>query len=96
MIQEVKSRTYRAVVCKHCREPIPVPAIVIRIESLSQERQEAEGQSERVFTLRCRACVGEHPYRSSEIVEVEGEPKGRRISPQTIYRHGTLTRAANA
>jgi hypothetical protein len=96
MIQEAKSRTYRAVLCKHCREPIPVPAIVIRIESLSEPDQSEAGQSERVFTLRCRACVCEHPYRSREILEIEGEPKGRRISGQTIYRHGALTRAASA
>ena len=96
MIQEAKSRNYRAVVCKHCREPIPVPAIVIRIESLSEPHDAAVGQSERVFTLRCRACVCEHPYRSSEIVEIEGEPKGRRISGHAIYRHGALTRAASA
>ena len=95
MIQEANSRTYQAVVCKHCREPIPVPVIVIRIESLS-EPHAAAGQSERVFTLRCRACVCEHPYRSSEIVEIEGEPKGRRIAASTIYRHGTLARAASA
>ncbi len=95
MIQEAIKPHYSAVMCRHCREAIPVPAIVIRMENLSAQDTQVE-QGERVFTLRCRACEGESPYRSSQIVEVEGEPKGRRGSPRRIYRHGVLARAANA
>lgn len=96
MIQEAKGRHYSAVLCKHCREAIPVPPIVIRMERLNEGNEAQSEQPERVFTLRCRACYGEHPYRSGQIIEVEGEPKGRRASPQSVYRHGALTRAANA
>jgi hypothetical protein len=96
MIQEATKPHYSAVVCRHCREPIPVPAIVIRMENLASVQDAELGPAERVFTLRCRVCEGESPYRSSQIVDVQGEPKGRRGSARTIYRHGTLTRAANA
>ncbi|HTZ72324.1 MAG TPA: hypothetical protein VMB47_00255 [Candidatus Aquilonibacter sp.] len=95
MIQEATKPHYSAVMCRHCRQPIPVPAIVIRMESLASPQDAETMQPERVFTLRCRACEGENPYRSSQIVDVEGEPKGR-SSPRRIYRHGTLARAANA
>jgi hypothetical protein len=96
MIQEATMPQYSAVMCRHCREPIPVPAIVIRMEALASAQDSETGQTERVFTLRCRVCEGENPYRSSQITKVEGEPKGRRTSPNSIYRHGTMTRAANA
>jgi hypothetical protein len=99
MIQEVQEATkqqYRAVLCRHCRVPIPVPSIVIRMESMDGLQDSDAGQAERVFTLRCRACEEESPYRSSQIIQVEGQPKGRRLSANSIYRHGALTRAANA
>jgi hypothetical protein len=96
MIQEATTPQYSAVTCKYCREPIPVPGIVLRMESLPHPFDTEAGQSERVFNLRCRVCEGEHPYRSSQIVQVEGEPKGRRARPKSIYRHGPLARAAGA
>lgn len=95
MIQEATRSQYSAVLCRHCRQPIPVPPIVIRMESLAN-REESGAESDRAFIVRCRSCECEHPYRSSEIVQVEGEPKGRRSLSRTIYRHGTLSRAANA
>jgi hypothetical protein len=95
MIQEATVPHYSAVICRHCNQPIPVPAIVIRMESLATPDLE-QGQAERVFTLRCRVCEGESPYRSSQITEVEGYPRGRRGSSKTIYRHGALSRAATA
>jgi hypothetical protein len=96
MIQEATVQHYSAVACRHCNQPIPIPAIVIRMESLSGVQGPEQGQTERVFTLRCRVCEAESPYRSSQIKEVEGYPKGRRGSPKTIYRHGALSRAASA
>ena len=95
MIQETTRSQYSAVLCRHCRQPIPVPAIVLRMESLSRA-EDPSPEADRAFTLRCRSCECEHPYRSSQIVQVEGEPKGRRSLAQTIYRHGTLSRAASA
>lgn len=96
MIQEAMRPQYSAVQCRHCSEPIPVPAIVIRMENLA-DAQDSEGpQPERVFSVRCRVCDCEHLYRSGQIVQVEGEPKSRRGSSGSIYRHGALSRAATA
>lgn len=95
MIQEATRSQYSAVLCRQCRQPIPVPPIVIRMESLSKA-EEPGIETDRVFAVRCRSCECEHPYRSSQIVQAEGEPKGRRTLARTIYRHGTLSRAASA
>jgi ribosomal protein L40E len=98
MIQQATKRSYSGVVCRHCRAPIPVPAIVIRIESASQSGDPEANRSERVFTLRCRACDAENPYRSSQIVEIEGEPKERRFSARPVDAEQSfpLTRTAHA
>jgi hypothetical protein len=96
MIQEATRPQYSAVHCRHCSEPIPVPAIVIRMESLASAQDSEGPQPERVFTVRCRVCECEHLYRSGQIVQVEGEPKTRRGSSRSIYRHGALSRAATA
>jgi translation initiation factor 2 beta subunit (eIF-2beta)/eIF-5 len=78
MNEQLEQRTYSAVLCRTCREPIPVPAIVIRLQEESNEAGSAEPQHDRVFRLRCRACGAEKPYRSSQVIEVDGEPKVRR------------------
>lgn len=96
MIQEATKQQYSAVICQGCREPIPVPAIVIRMESAAAVDGSEGDQAERVFKLRCRVCECEKPYRSSQIVQVEGEPKGRRVLSNSLYRHGALSRAASA
>jgi hypothetical protein len=96
MIQEATQEKYSAVICGHCRQPIPVPAIVIRMESMPHPFDAAGEHSERVFNLRCRSCECEHPYRSSQIVEVEGQPKARRGRPHSAYGLRTLARAAGA
>jgi RNase P subunit RPR2 len=96
MVQEAAIRTYKAVICRRCRAPIPVPGIVIRMEESAEVEDTPSGKSERVFSLRCRACEAEGQYRSSQIAEVEGEPKGRRMSPKAWLGQGPLTRAAGA
>ena len=85
MVQEATTPQYSAVLCRHCRQPIPVPSIVTRMENLLNTSDSAV-ESDRAFTLRCRSCECEHPYRSSQIVQVDGEPRGRRA----------LARATNA
>lgn len=87
MIQEASASRYKAVLCQRCREPIPVPAIVFSMaESAEQEK---------VFTLRCRACEAEKPYRSSQMVEVEGLPRSRRPFSATLSGRPAV-RAAHA
>ena len=75
MIQELKEQSYRGVLCLCCRQPIPLPAIIIRMELTSAGTQGEEGN--RVFSLRCRACEREMPYRASQFLEIEGTPRSR-------------------
>jgi len=65
---EAVRQSYRGVRCLSCRQPIPLPAI------LAHSAHEHPG---RVFSLRCRACEREKPYRASEITEFEGAPRTR-------------------
>jgi hypothetical protein len=101
MTEDVPRQFYRGVQCMSCRQPIPLPAIVIALVVLPQRGEDGSGTAptERAFTLRCRACNREKPYRSVDIVEFEGAPRAR-VSylrgPQRIrHQHGGLSRAAN-
>lgn len=99
MNHEVKIEGYSGVPCRFCRQPIPVPAIVIGMENAAKHEETVSGQeqSERVFTLRCRSCEGEHPYRSQDIVSFEGTPKPRRSREGRLqHSSGRLSRSANA
>lgn len=97
MTQDVAKESYRGVLCMSCRQPIPLPAIVIRMEVLPEDKQSQ--RRELVFKLRCRACDREKPYRSRDIVEFEGTPRRRASNirtPQAVGRQaGGLSRAAN-
>jgi len=98
MIQELKEQSYRGVLCLCCRQPIPLPAIIIRMELTSAGTQGEEGN--RVFSLRCRACEREMPYRASEVIEIEGAPR-LRVSHRTrdhakhLRQQDRMSRAAN-
>jgi formate hydrogenlyase subunit 6/NADH:ubiquinone oxidoreductase subunit I len=72
MTQELK-QSYRGVLCASCKQAIPVPAIVVSMETESGDTE----PSIRVFNLRCRACEKEHPYCSTDIVEFDGAPRAR-------------------
>jgi len=76
MTQDVPKQSYRGVLCMSCRQPIPLPAIVLTLGIEPRGGEESSGP-ERVFTLRCRACGRERPYRSTEVVEFEGTPLPR-------------------
>jgi hypothetical protein len=97
MNQDVTKESYRGVLCMSCRQPIPLPPIVIRMEVLPEDK--ALDKHERVFKLRCRACDKEKPYRSRDIVDFEGTPRPRVPivrNPQSVGRAtGGLARAAN-
>jgi hypothetical protein len=88
-------QSYRAVLCKYCRQPIPVPATMETAELEPHERQAAV----RVFSLRCRACEKERPYHSTAIVEFDGVPRSRdRVHPASAVaaKPSDRSRAANA
>jgi len=100
MTQDVAKQSYRAVLCMSCRQPIPVPAIVITLGVVPQGNEAGPlERTELVFTLRCRACGRERPYRSLEIIELEGTPPPRTSylrRPHGVRRpSGSLSRAAN-
>jgi hypothetical protein len=101
MVAEIAKQSYRGVLCMSCRQPIPLPEIVIRMEVLADANATGTSQESRghVFSLRCRACNREKPYRSSDVVEFEGAPRPRASifrNPRGVDRkaHG-LSRAAS-
>jgi hypothetical protein len=98
MNQELVQHSYRGVFCHCCRQPIPLPAIVLHIESsLNQSNSALENQKVgRVFTLRCRSCDKEMPYGMANVAVIEGTPKSRVSRVQGWrMRQGELSRAAN-
>jgi hypothetical protein len=96
-----EKQQYRGVFCFSCRQPIPLPAIVLQIESTGSklDRSYTDEPQKRVFSLRCRACDKEMPYRTADIVEIEGMPKprlSRASKDPSSLRNVNLSRAANA
>lgn len=89
---------YRGVICQCCRQPIPLPSIVQRLED-SQEQEASENsiaRGSRVFALRCRSCEKEMPYQTGEIVEINGTPKPRLSRAKgRAAQSPRLSRAAN-
>jgi hypothetical protein len=100
MNQQVAKQSYRGVLCMSCRQPIPLPATLVSLE-LMPEKDEAGrpvAHHERVFSLRCRACNREKPYRSSDIIEFDGTPRSRASyfhRPPKMEGRVPLSRAAN-
>jgi len=80
MIQESKAQSYRGVLCQHCRQPIPLPAIVIQLETAADNDPE---KPVRAFHIRCRACENEHIYKSTDIADFEGTPR-----PRSVFSRG--------
>jgi hypothetical protein len=71
------NQKYRGVLCRHCRQAIPL--------SPSAERREGEfeglapgGADEftvRAFTLRCRVCDDEGLYTPINVIDCDGTPR---------------------
>jgi hypothetical protein len=78
-MNDVVEHSYRGVRCMSCRQPIPIPAILIELDSRLRGLRGGfvDEHAARVFSLRCRVCEREKPYRTSDIVEFEGEPRPR-------------------
>jgi len=100
MTPEVAKPSYRAVLCMSCRQPIPLPAIVLSlVPPRGSEGSPGPEHTERAFTLRCRACGRERPYRSADVIELEGAPRLKACyvrGPHGVRRQpGGLSRAAN-
>lgn len=97
MIQEMKMERYRGVLCRNCRQPIPLPAIVISLENAAEKDPEKPA---RAFHLRCRACEYENTYRSTDIADFDGTPRPRISLGRSAYTRSRqtsgLSKAANA
>jgi hypothetical protein len=94
MTQDTK-QSYRGVLCVCCTQPIPVAAFVAIAEPESSE----EHQRVRVFSVRCRVCEKERPYRSTDILEFEGTPRPRghaHHGSSPTHKPAAIRRAANA
>ena len=101
MMTQADKQSYLGVRCLSCRQPIPVPPILVGRVSAA-EREDSllyTEQHDRVFSLRCRFCEREKPYRASDVVEFEGVPvvrMSRVRSHGNSGRQGGLARSANA
>lgn len=101
MMTEANKQSYLGVRCLSCRQPIPVPSILVgKISAAEREDSFLSGeQHDRVFSLRCRSCEREKPYRASDVMEFEGAPVARM---SRLRSHGDsnqpsrLARSANA
>lgn len=105
MVQEKQAHRYRGVLCNFCRQPIPLPEIVTRLQVItSGDPSSGVGATnleivERSFHIRCRACEKESSYRTSDAIEVEGTPLLRNFRARAeagfLQPSAGLTKAAN-
>jgi len=101
MNQQLEKQVYAGVVCRCCRQAIPLPSIVLNMAAeIDADPSLRDTAQSRVFSLRCRACDKEMPYRVDEIVDFEGTPRprvwsARRKPAHTVSGDG-LSRAASA
>ena len=97
---QADKQSYLGVRCLSCRQPIPLPSILV--DGVSAAEQEDSSFSyapyNRVFSLRCRLCEREKPYRASEVMEFDGAPMARRsrLRSSGEIGSGRLARSANA
>jgi hypothetical protein len=101
MTQQIQEQSYRGVRCQSCTQPIPLPAILTSMDSALESKEQGEHHDHpmRVFSLRCRACYREKPYRASEIMDFEGTPRPNASHSRLAHSFGRhavgRARAAN-
>jgi hypothetical protein len=97
MTQDDVVSSYRGVLCRCCKQAIPLPAIIDRLESGSGSAimDGAHEGSTPVFTLRCRMCEKEYPYSAVEIKRFEGLPASRLSRVKSAHATGGLSKAAH-
>jgi hypothetical protein len=77
MTSEMTEKSYKAVRCSYCSEPIPLSARLSELFVAEYDNTtEAQCRSQ-VFILRCEACSKESRYLKAEIDILEGEPRQR-------------------
>ena len=88
MTSEMAEKSYKAVRCFYCSEPIPISARLLELfVAQSDNTTEPQCQSQ-AFILRCEACSKESRYLKAEIDTFEMEPPPNRrcepIRPQSL------------
>jgi hypothetical protein len=75
MMSEMAEKSYQAVRCTYCSEPIPLSPRLLALFVVESESTKGglQTQSE-VLTLRCGACSKERRYLKSEIENLECDP----------------------
>ena len=73
MIAEL-AKSYRAVLCVRCNEPIPISA---KVASLQDEIEHQETNAPHAFVARCKLCEYERVYAITDIRRLDGEPRRR-------------------
>jgi hypothetical protein len=75
MTSDMTQKSYQAVRCLFCAEPIPLSTSLLSLCVVESEGTIAEQQRwSQVFNLRCEACSRESRYLKSEIENFEGDP----------------------
>jgi hypothetical protein len=76
MTSEMTEKSYQAVRCSYCSEPIPLSTRLLELCHVDSDSTTAELQCQcQVFILRCEACSKESRYLKAEIDTLEGEPR---------------------
>src|ERR1039457_4517273 len=100
MTQEKELHQFLGVACLHCGTHIPVPASVGSIEAALRAGAESSPGNSAIFNLRCPVCRKEKPYRTREIVNVEGTPQTVNSLAQPgsvrLPRQGEMAKTAKA
>jgi hypothetical protein len=87
MTSEMTGKSYEAVRCFHCSEPIPLSARLLELCHVGFDRANAElPYLCQVFILRCNSCTKELHYLKSEIETFEGEPSLSRDMKPSVPR----------
>jgi hypothetical protein len=74
MTSEMTEKSYEAVRCFYCSEPIPLSTRLLEL-FVAESDNAAESQCpSQVFILRCEACSKESRYLKAEIVTLKGDP----------------------
>jgi hypothetical protein len=75
MTSEMAEKSYQAVRCLYCSDPIPLSTRLLELCVIESDSATAELQSQsQVFILRCEACSKESRYLKAEIETFDGDP----------------------
>jgi len=73
MTSAMAEKSYQAVVCVYCSEPIPLSVRLREMFVESDTTIELQSQAQ-AFVMRCQSCSKESRYLKSEIETFDGEP----------------------